>query len=497
MRDHVDRAKVADRDLAFTGIKGDLGAEVGTVHDARMLLRRADVARILEGDPGMAGLEQHREHLAPEGARRNGLEQLEFAAGGLALVLEISLLKGAAVLVVKIGTIDRREQRPAAVLHYPFHEQIGDPVGGVHVVSPTPVVTGVLAQFEKLLDVEVPGLEIGADRAFALAALIDRDRGVVDDLQEGYDTLALAVGAFDVAAQGTHRRPVITQTAGVLGKQCVLLDGLVDAVKVIGDRRQVAGRQLRAQCSRIEQCGRRAHEIEAREEFVELDRSRLTVDFIQRQTHRDPHEKGLRQLDAPLVDMQEISIVEGLQTKVGKLVVAIGTQCLAKTLQIELPEAGIEQPCLDTALDEARKVFGVTRGHAGLVDFVSEHFATNRVQQKARSDKAVGRIGLDQRPGRENRGFVDLVERNAVIDVLERLDHHHIGPHSLTQAQTGGCDQRMKLTLIERPNDIAIENIDPVFGLLTGRRGLSQARRTLLRPLFAVENIGPGDLMLT
>ena len=229
----------------------------------------------------MTGFEQHREHLAPEGGRRNGLEQLEFTAGSLAFVLEIGLLKGATILVVKIGTIDRREQRPVAVLHHPFHEEIGDPVGSVHVVSTTPVVTGVLAQLEKLLDVEVPGLEIGADRAFALATLIDRDRGVVDHLQEGHHTLALAVGAFDMAAQGTHRRPVITQTAGILGEQGVLLDGLVDAVKVIGDRRQITGRQLRAKCSRVEQGGRRAHEIETREELVELDRTRFTVEFVE------------------------------------------------------------------------------------------------------------------------------------------------------------------------------------------------------------------------
>jgi hypothetical protein len=48
------------------GVERDLGAQVGTVHDADMLLRRAQVAGILEGDPGMPGLEQHRQHLAPQ-----------------------------------------------------------------------------------------------------------------------------------------------------------------------------------------------------------------------------------------------------------------------------------------------------------------------------------------------------------------------------------------------------------------------------------------------
>jgi hypothetical protein len=61
------------------------------------------------------------------------------------------------------------------------------------------VVTGVLAQVEEFLDVEVPGFQVGAHRALALATLVDRDGGVVDHLEEGHDALALAVGALDVA----------------------------------------------------------------------------------------------------------------------------------------------------------------------------------------------------------------------------------------------------------------------------------------------------------
>ena len=50
------------------------------MHHADMLLRRTDVARILESDPRMAGLEQHAEHLAPEREGRDLPVQLEFAA---------------------------------------------------------------------------------------------------------------------------------------------------------------------------------------------------------------------------------------------------------------------------------------------------------------------------------------------------------------------------------------------------------------------------------
>ena len=70
----IHRAQVADRDLVVRRVQRDLGAEVRAVDDARVLLRRAQVARVLERDPRMARLEQHREHLAPELHRRTRLK---------------------------------------------------------------------------------------------------------------------------------------------------------------------------------------------------------------------------------------------------------------------------------------------------------------------------------------------------------------------------------------------------------------------------------------
>jgi hypothetical protein len=96
------------------------------------------------------------------------------------------------------------------------------------------VVAGVLAQFQELFDVQVPGFQVGADGALALAALVDGHGGVVDDLQERHDALRFAVGALDMGAQGAHAGPVVAQAAGKLGQQRVFLDGLVDAVQVVG-----------------------------------------------------------------------------------------------------------------------------------------------------------------------------------------------------------------------------------------------------------------------
>ncbi len=72
----VDRAEVADRDFVVVGVQRDLGAEIGAVHHADVLVGVADVAGVLEGDPRVTGLEQHAEHLAPQ---VDGLERLEDA----------------------------------------------------------------------------------------------------------------------------------------------------------------------------------------------------------------------------------------------------------------------------------------------------------------------------------------------------------------------------------------------------------------------------------
>ena len=229
VRDQVDRAQVAHRDLVGRGVEGDLGAQVRAVHHADVLLRAAQVAGILEGDPGMPGLEQHRQHLAPQLQRGNLLVQLELAARRLVLVAQVGLLEALAELVVQVAHVGGAEQRPLRALHHPLHEQVRDPVRGVHVVRAAPVVAGVLAQLEELLDVEVPGLEVGAHRALALAALVHRHRGVVHHLEERHHALRLAVGALDVRAERAHRRPVVAQAAGVLGEQRVFLDRVVDA----------------------------------------------------------------------------------------------------------------------------------------------------------------------------------------------------------------------------------------------------------------------------
>ena len=142
--------------------------------------------------------------------------QLELAIASHLLVLGIACFKCRAVKIMQVRGIVGRKQGPISVLEDPLHEQIGNPVRRVHVVSTTSVIPCILAQIQKLLDIHMPGLKVGTHGALALAALIHGYSGVVHHFQEWHQTLALAVRALDVGPHGAYGGPVVAQAASKL-----------------------------------------------------------------------------------------------------------------------------------------------------------------------------------------------------------------------------------------------------------------------------------------
>jgi len=86
-----------------------------------MLLRAADIARILEGDPRMARFKQHGQHLAPQAERRDGLGHAHFAARRTGFVGGVGLFESATGQIVQIRHFSRAEQGPVAAFHHPRH----------------------------------------------------------------------------------------------------------------------------------------------------------------------------------------------------------------------------------------------------------------------------------------------------------------------------------------------------------------------------------------
>ena len=203
-----------------------------------------------------------------------------------------------------------------------LHEQVGNPVRRVHVVRAAAVVAGVLAQLEEVEDVVVPGLQVGAAGALALAALVDGDELVVVQLQERDDALGLAVGAADVArrCRGPRsrsrrgRRPTSRDRRSRRCRGCMMLSmRVVDVV-------EVAGGELRVQRAGVEERRRAAAEAAALVEAVEGDDARLAVALlVEAEAHRHAHPEELRRLDAAvpaagLVDDQ-VAVIERLDAE--------------------------------------------------------------------------------------------------------------------------------------------------------------------------------------
>jgi hypothetical protein len=111
-------------------------------------------------------------------------------------------------------------------------------------MSASPIVAGVFAKIEKLLDVDMPCLQISAYGALTFAALIHRDGRIVSYFQKWNNALRFTICSSDVRTQAANAAPIVAEAARILGEQRVILDGLEDAIQIIGDGCEETGRKL-------------------------------------------------------------------------------------------------------------------------------------------------------------------------------------------------------------------------------------------------------------
>ena len=252
--------------------------------------------------------------------------------------------------------------------------------------------------------------------------------------------------------------------------------------------------------ARVEQRGRRAHEIERGKRVVELDRARLALDLVHREPHCDAHEEALRQLEAAagvavhrvLID-QEVTIVKCLQPEIPELEVALGHQSGAELFQVVMRERLVQKADLDAVLDETRKVVGVARRHFGMRDFLADRLEAQRVEQEAGGHVGVGRILFDQRACGQHDAFAHFLHRHAVVQVLLRRleDALRLG-RGETLARR--LDEFPQPCDIERLAHAVVDDEDLRFGDFAAF--LLLLVRALLRALFAIQHVGARHLVL-
>ena len=244
----------------------------------------------------------------------------------------------------------------------------------------------------------------------------------------------------------------------------------------------------------VEQRRRARHEVKRRQQFIELDGTSLPIDFAQRQSHRNPHEERLRQFDPHILHVQEIAVIQGLQSQVGELQVTLGTQRRTHPLQVIAAELFIEQTRLDPTAHEERKILGVARRHIALGHLFAKHFPAHRMQQQPGTDLRVRGVEFNARAGGEDDRLVDLLDRYTVINILDRLAEDGLWVHDAVKANAGGGNQCPQIGLIQRPTTAPIQYMQERL------RHIGRARcagRPFLRPFFPIQDIGPGHLMFT
>mmetsp|Transcript_5519 Transcript_5519/g.9404 ORF Transcript_5519/g.9404 Transcript_5519/m.9404 type:complete len:237 (-) Transcript_5519:794-1504(-) len=189
-----DGGQVADGDLVLGGVLHDLGAEVGTLDGAQVLLVRLAVAGVLVDHVGRAGLDLGVDDGVPEHLGLDGPP-----SPAVSLVLLIEPLELLAPAVGESGALVGTHEGPIAVGLDSLHEQVGDPEGVEKVPRPLLLLAVVLPELEELLDILVPGFEVDGEGSLPLAASLIAVAGrVVEDSEHGDEAVGLAVGASDV-----------------------------------------------------------------------------------------------------------------------------------------------------------------------------------------------------------------------------------------------------------------------------------------------------------
>ena len=320
------------------------------------------------------------------------------------------------------------EQRPLPVVLDPAHELIGHPVRQVQVVGATGMVAGGVLQFQELLDVGVPRLEIHACSTLAPAALVHRRHRRVERLEPRHDAVRQAIGAADQRAARPHPVPAHPDAAGELRQLGDVGIAVVDAFERIGGAvEQVARRHLRVSRAGVEQRGRRRQVAQAGDELVERD------GFLRRlrQAAGNAEQEVLRVLDdRPALRMpQQVAVVHGAQPEELEVSVALRYDRIVELAGVRRHE------CHHIRMDEpALAAFG--DGLAERVDVLVLDFLVDVGGQQAGSQLRVVRLLRDQRRGRANR---QLVELGGCSTVMKTRDGPRRHPHEIDAGQFGGA----------------------------------------------------------
>ena len=323
-----DGGQVADGHFVLGGVLHDLRAEVGGADGAEVLLVGFLVGSVLVEHVGRTGFDLCFDDFVPDDPGRH-----RFAGHASALVVFVHGLEFSTVNVLKTGALVGAEEGPVAVVFHALHEQVGRPHGVEEVASAHLFLAVVLLEVEELEDVGVPRFKVHGDGTLALAtALVDVASRVVEDTKHGDDAVGGAVGALDV---GTLRADVVdgkTDATSRLRNQSALLQGVVNAVEgIVLHRQQEARGHLRHGGAGVEQGWGGVGEVALAHQVVGVE-GFLDVGVVN--AHRHAHQHVLRSLSHLAVEFEQVGALEGLESEVVVVVVAVVVDVIVEHLGV-------------------------------------------------------------------------------------------------------------------------------------------------------------------
>ena len=290
---------------------------------------------------------------------------------------------------------------------------------GVHVVCAAAVVAGFFAQIEEVLDVGVPQLQVRAQRAGPLAALVYGDGDVVADFQERDDAAAFAVRSVNVRAGSANRGPRAAESArpfGEMGKAPPRLGDFFDAVAAV---EQVARRKLRVHRACVEQRGRGRAGAATFVNGVKFRSAGFAILFQNGESHRHAQPENLRCLKALALAgdgvgfVDEVAVEQRLDADVVELQIGKRIERGGEFREVELREARVEAAERDAFGNVSEERFAVRffQRVRAVGDLPRERLFVDVAEQDARGEKAGVGVEIEQRFCVQHDGIATLGRR--------------------------------------------------------------------------------------
>ena len=130
----------------------------------------------------------------------------------------------------------------------------------------------------------------------------------------------------------------------------------------------------------VEERGRRGHKPKRAEHIVKLNRTLLLVGFISRQAHGHAHVEILRCLNAGAADVDEVAIIDRLDSHVGKLLIPLQIEGVGQLIEVELQQIRRQTLGGHTLLEVLAEMFAVHLGQLGRCTELRQHFLINLIQ---------------------------------------------------------------------------------------------------------------------